>query len=88
MSKNRFVPVDFSLKQKFVLTWWSCEKYRNKDGIIADGSIRSGKTTVMSLSFVEWAMATFDGENFALCGKTIQSLFTRWCFQRTGKPAL
>ena len=48
--------------------------YADKDGIICDGSIRSGKTTVMSLSFVIWAMETFDGENFALCGKTIQSL--------------
>ena len=48
--------------------------YKDKDGIICDGSIRSGKTTVMSLSFVMWAMARFDGQNFALCGKTIQSL--------------
>lgn len=49
-------------------------QYRNKDGIICDGSIRSGKTTVLSFSFVVWAMTEFNGENFALCGKTIQSL--------------
>jgi PBSX family phage terminase large subunit len=48
--------------------------YADKDGIICDGSIRSGKTTVMSLSFIMWAMETFDGLNFAVCGKTIQSL--------------
>nr|DAW67798.1 MAG TPA: large terminase [Bacteriophage sp.] len=48
--------------------------YADKDGIICDGSIRSGKTTVMSLSFIMWAMETFDGQNFAMCGKTIQSL--------------
>ena len=65
----------FSLKQKAVLTWWiEGSTYAEKDGIICDGSIRSGKTTVMSLSFVMWAMDTFNGENFALCGKTIQSL--------------
>lgn len=65
----------FSEKQQYVLRWWLPESpYHDKDGIIADGSIRSGKTTVMSLSFVMWAMETFDGENFALCGKTIQSL--------------
>lgn len=65
----------FSEKQQYVLRWWNEDSpYHDKDGIIADGSIRSGKTTVMSLSFVMWAMATFDGENFALCGKTIQSL--------------
>ena len=65
----------FSLKQRMVLEWWvPGSPYADKDGIICDGSIRSGKTTVMSLSFVIWAMETFDGENLALCGKTIQSL--------------
>ena len=65
----------FSRKQKMVLEWWiPGSPYADKDGIICDGSIRSGKTTVMSLSFAIWAMETFDGENFALCGKTIQSL--------------
>lgn len=66
---------NFSRKQKMVLEWWvEGSPYADKDGIICDGSIRSGKTTVMSLSFVMWAMENFDGENFALCGKTIQSL--------------
>lgn len=65
----------FSHKQRAVLEWWMPgSPYADKDGIICDGSIRSGKTTVMSLSFVMWAMATFDGQNFAVCGKTIQSL--------------
>ena len=58
-----------------ILEWWvDGSPYVDKDGIICDGSIRSGKTTVMSLSFVMWAMSTFNGENFAMCGKTIQSL--------------
>lgn len=65
----------FSAKQKMVLTWWMPDSpYHDKDGIICDGSIRSGKTTCMGLSFVIWAMETFDGQNFAMCGKTIQSL--------------
>lgn len=69
----RFTP--FSRKQKIVLEWWMPgSPYADKDGIICDGSIRSGKTTVMSLSFVMWAMESFDDQNFALCGKTIQSL--------------
>lgn len=73
MSKNNtYVP--FSKKQKQVLTWWCPgSPYADKDGIICDGSIRAGKTTVMALSFVIWAMETFDGENFAMCGKTISS---------------
>lgn len=69
----RFTP--FSHKQKVVLEWWMPgSPYADKDGIVCDGSIRSGKTTVMSLSFIMWAMETFDGLNFAVCGKTIQSL--------------
>ena len=43
----------FSKKQKKVLAWWFPESpVSNMDGIIADGSIRSGKTVSMALSFV------------------------------------
>lgn len=64
----------FSIKQKKVLTWWLPESpMSNKDGIIADGSIRSGKTVSMALSFVMWAMSSFEEQNFAMCGKTIGS---------------
>lgn len=64
----------FSKKQKQVLTWWmNNSPVKEKDGIIADGAIRSGKTVCMSLSFVMWAMCTFTGQNFAMCGKTIGS---------------
>ena len=64
----------FSRKQRKVLNWW-CETspVKDYDGIIADGAIRSGKTVSMSLSFVLWAMTTFDGQNFGMCGKTIGS---------------
>lgn len=64
----------FSQKQRKVLNWW-CESspVKDKDGIIADGSIRSGKTLSMSLSFIMWAMSSFNGQNFAMCGKTIGS---------------
>lgn len=73
--KALFKFTKFSLKQRMVLEWWiDGSPYADKDGIICDGSIRAGKTVVMSLSFVLWAMSTFDGENFALCGKTIGSL--------------
>ncbi|WFA10346.1 PBSX family phage terminase large subunit [Tissierella sp. Yu-01] len=64
----------FSKKQLKVLTWWLPESpVSDKDGIIADGAIRSGKTLSMSLSFVMWAMETFDQQNFGMCGKTIGS---------------
>ena len=64
----------FSTKQKKVLTWWFPESpVSDSDGIIADGSIRSGKTVSMALSFVIWAMESFEEQNFAMCGKTIGS---------------
>ncbi len=64
----------FSKKQKQVLTWWMPgSPVRECNGIIADGSIRSGKTVSMALSFVMWAMESFNEQNFAMCGKTIGS---------------
>lgn len=75
LSNAVFVFKPFSVKQKKVLTWW-CDNspVKDKDGIIADGAIRSGKTLCMSLSFVMWGMARFSHQNFAICGKTIGSL--------------
>lgn len=64
----------FSLKQRKVLNWWcDTSPVKDKDGIIADGAIRSGKTVCMSLSFVFWAMSNYSDQNFAMCGKTIGS---------------
>lgn len=64
----------FSKKQLKILTWWlPTSPMKDKDGVIADGAIRSGKTLSMSLSFVLWAMASFDQQNFGMCGKTIGS---------------
>ena len=62
----------FSIKQLKILTWWLPNSpVKGMDGIIADGSVRSGKTVAMSLSFVMWAMDSFNNENFGMCGKTI-----------------
>lgn len=64
----------FSKKQLKVLTWWKPNSpVKNYDGIICDGSIRAGKTVSMALSYVMWAMESFEGENFGMCGKTIGS---------------
>lgn len=64
----------FSPKQRKVLNWWCPDSpVKDYDGIIADGAIRSGKTISMSLSFVMWAMSSFNGQSFGMCGKTIGS---------------
>ncbi|MDR2044499.1 MAG: PBSX family phage terminase large subunit [Clostridium sp.] len=70
-----FVYKPFSYRQKQVLTWWSPNSpVKDKDGIISDGAIRSGKTLVFSLSFGLWAMTNFKEMNFLICGKTIGAL--------------
>jgi PBSX family phage terminase large subunit len=64
----------FSKRQNQVLSWWTeISPVKGADGIIADGAIRSGKSLCMSLSFVIWAMHTFNGQNFAMCGKSVGS---------------
>lgn len=64
----------FSRKQLKVLNWWTERSpHKDKDGIICDGSVRSGKTSVMSLSYVIWSMDTFQDENLGMAGKTIAS---------------
>lgn len=76
--KDRVVPFDFvpfSQKQSIVMSWWTPNsRYKDFDAIICDGAVRSGKTVSEALSFVLWSMSTFDGKNFALCGKTVGGL--------------
>ena len=65
----------FSEKQRRAITWWCAGSAdADKEAIICDGAVRSGKTLSMSLGFVCWATACFDRQQFALCGKTIVSL--------------
>lgn len=63
-----------SPRQNLAMTWWNRPGFERCDGIICDGSIRSGKTVAMTVGFVMWAMCRFSGQNFAICGKTIESL--------------
>lgn len=47
--------------------------YSDYDSIICDGAVRSGKTSIMIVSFVRWAMENFNGCRFGICGKTVDS---------------
>lgn len=65
----------FSRKQMELLSWWLPERGTSRyDGIICDGAVRSGKTLCMAISFFAWSMSCFNGQSFALCGKTISSV--------------
>ena len=43
------------------------------DALICDGAIRTGKTAVMMLTFVDDAMRRYDNQRFGICGKTVDS---------------
>lgn len=65
----------FSPKQRIVLNWWrKGSPHYEKEAIICDGAVRSGKTLCMGLSFFLWACSCFQGARFGICGKTIASL--------------
>lgn len=57
----------FSTKQFEILKF----PYSKYDALICDGAVRSGKTSVMCLSFFLWAMGHFNGMAFAFCGKSV-----------------
>lgn len=57
----------FSEKQREILKF----PYMGYDALIADGAVRSGKTSVMSLSFFLWGMGNFTDCAFAMCGKSV-----------------
>nr|DAH72562.1 MAG TPA: large terminase [Caudoviricetes sp.] len=56
-------------KQKKILAF----SYSRYDSLICDGAVRSGKTSIIMWAFVDWAMRTFNGERFGICGKTVDS---------------
>ena len=63
-----------SKRQLLAATWWNRPAFQDRDAIICDGAIRSGKTVCMVDGFFLWAMSRFNEQNFGICGKTIESL--------------
>lgn len=75
MRVPQFEFAPFSFKQLQVSAWWTDESpYKDYETIICDGSVRAGKTLIMSTSYIEWSMARFNDEQFGIAGKTIGSL--------------
>lgn len=58
-----------SRKQRQILAF----PYTKYDALIADGAIRSGKTTFMTVAFIDDAMRRYNGQRFGICGKTVDS---------------
>ena len=65
----------FSDQQKRLIHWWRPGlKSAENNYIIADGSIRSGKTIACIIGFLTWSQEMFSGESFILAGKTMGAL--------------
>lgn len=80
MAKKQKRPASFKFKpfseqQQRLMHWWrpgltSAEN----DFVIADGSIRSGKTIACIIGFLTWSQEMFSGQSFILAGKTMGAL--------------
>lgn len=58
-----------SEKQRKILAF----PYSKYQALICDGSIRSGKTSLMTVAFIDWAMREFDRRKFIILGHTVGS---------------
>lgn len=69
----RFAP--FSEQQRRLIHWWRpMVKASENNFVIADGSIRSGKTIACIIGFLTWSQSTFSGQSFIIAGKTMGAL--------------
>lgn len=57
--------------------------YTGYTAIVCNGAVRSGKTSIMTVAFVDWAMRNFNGCAFALCSKTVNA-----CYRNVIRPYL
>lgn len=72
---NKFKFKPFSKQQQRLIHWWRPGLVSSEnDFVIADGSIRSGKTIACIIGFLTWSQEMFDGESFILAGKTMGAL--------------
>ncbi len=64
----------FSKRQLLAMTWWNRPQFQDRDAIICDGAVRSGKTLSMVVGFFLWSMRAFTGQSFGICGRSLTSL--------------
>lgn len=73
--KKGFQFKPFSRKQQKVLMWWMKESpHYEKEMIIAEGAIRSGKTVSMIDSFLMWSISEHENQQFIIAGKSMGAL--------------
>ena len=72
-AKFNFAP--FSEQQRRLIHWWRPGlRTAESNYVVADGSIRSGKTIACIIGFLTWSQEMFSGQSFILAGKTMSAL--------------
>ena len=72
-AKFKFKP--FSEQQRRLIHWWRpMTRASECNYVIADGSIRSGKTIACIIGFLTWSQEMHSGQTFILAGKTMGAL--------------
>lgn len=56
-------------KQKSILAF----PYTKYQTLVCDGAVRSGKTSLLMVAFIDWAMDNYTNTRFGICGKTVDS---------------
>ena len=80
MSKKQKKPAKFNFKpfseqQRRLIHWWRPVTSASQNNyVIADGSIRSGKTIACIIGFLTWSQEMHHGQTFILAGKTMGAL--------------
>ena len=71
----RFDFKPFSAQQQRLIHWWRPGVCASENSyVIADGSIRSGKTIACIIGFLTWSQEMHVGQSFILAGKTMGAL--------------
>ncbi len=80
MAKKQKRPAKFDFKpfseqQRRLIHWWRpVTAASGNNYVIADGSIRSGKTIAMIIGFLTWSQEMFSGQSLIIAGKTMGAL--------------
>lgn len=80
MAKRKKRPAKFEFKpfsdqQRRLIHWWRpIARTSENNYVIADGSIRSGKTIACIIGFLTWSQEMHSGQSFILAGKTMGAL--------------
>lgn len=61
-----------SQKQRKILAFEYSKQFQT---IVCNGAVRSGKTSIMTVAFIDWAMRNYNHKNFLIASKTMNACY-------------